>query len=54
METWPYQRPPLYPISSLLTAKGVDLVVACDGFPRNHHSLIAEVLLEQFLICNAM
>ena len=47
--------------SSLLTAKGVDLTVACDGFPSYWKSfvffivaiLIAEVLLKQFLIHTA-
>ena len=48
--------------SSLLTAKGVDLAVARDGFPSKWEMsvffivaiLIAEVLFEQFLICTAV
>ena len=48
--------------SSLLTARGVDLVVVHVGFPLKQKSsiffivatLIAEVLFEQFLISNAM
>ena len=48
--------------SSLLTAKGVDLSVARDGFPLKRKSsvffivaiLIAEVLFEQFLIRTAV
>ena len=48
--------------SSLLTAKGVELVVAHDGFPSKWKSsvffivatLIAEVLFEQYLICYAV
>ena len=44
--------------SSLLTGKGVDLVVACDGFPSKQKLsaffivaiLIAEVLFKEFLI----
>ena len=30
--SWTYQCPPLYPIHFLLTAKSVDMVIACDGF----------------------
>ena len=48
--------------SSLLTAKGVDLAVARDGFPSKRKLsvlfivavLIAEVLFKQLLICNAV
>ena len=48
--------------SSLLTAKGVDLAVACDGFPSKQKSsvffivaiLIVEMLFEQFLIRTAV
>ena len=48
--------------SLLLTAKGVDLVVANDGFPLKWKLsiffivtiLIAEVLFEQFLICTTV
>ena len=48
--------------SFLLTAKGVDLAVACDGFPSKWKSsvffivaiLIAEVLFELFLIRTAV
>ena len=48
--------------SSLLTAKGVDLAVACDGFPSKRKSsaffivdiLIAEVLFKRFLIHTAV
>ena len=44
--------------SFLLTAKGVDLAVACDGFPCNgnrlYFILIAEVLFKQFLIRTAV
>ena len=48
--------------SSLLTARSVDLVVACDGFPSKQKSsvffavaiLIAEVRFEQFLIRTAL
>ena len=48
--------------SSLLTAKSVDLAVACDGFPSKQKLsvfvivaiLIAEVLFKQFLICTTV
>ena len=48
--------------SSLLTAKGIDLVVACDDFPLKRKSsvffivaiMIAEVLFKQFLIRTAV
>ena len=48
--------------SSLLTAKGIDLVVACDGFPSKRKLsvffivaiMIAEVLFKQFLIRTAV
>ena len=48
--------------SSLLTAKGVDLAVACDDFLSKRKSsiffivaiLITEVLFKQFLICSAV
>ena len=48
--------------SSLLTVKGVDLVVARDGFPSKRKSsvffivaiMIAEVLFKQFLIRTAV
>ena len=48
-------------LSSLLTAKSVNLAVAHDGFPSKWKLsvffivaiLIAEVLFEQFLICTA-
>ena len=48
--------------SSLRTAKSVDLVIACDGFPSYQKSsvffivavLVAEVLFVQFLIRTAV
>ena len=48
--------------SSWLTVKGVDLAVVHDGFPSKWKlsaffivaTLIAEVLFEQLLICNAV
>ena len=57
--SWTYQCPPL---SSLLTTKTVDLVVARDGFPSKQKSTvcfivatsIAEVFLKEFLIRTAV
>jgi len=57
-----YQCPPIVFHSSLLTAKSVDLVVACDSFLCVIEivrifvvaTLITEVLFKEFLICTVL